>query len=155
MNVDIFMDESDSIYNAGLVEEVVGGQCCDRDVHLLQDAGAGVYTVGINLRNTEELDGVSSQPLDWYQTLVNSEGELDPVPATYKYRMETGELMTVVFVYHCMCICVVIWCLVSFVLSFLTEGKRTNDRHRLLLQKSIYEKWETVCAISNRKKNEM
>ena len=155
MNVDIFMDESASIYSAGLVEEVVGGQCCDRDVYLLQDAGAGVYTVGINLRNTEELDGVSSQPLDWYQTLVNSEGELDPVPATYKYRMETGELMIAVFVYHYMCICVVIWCLVSFVLSFLTKGKRTNDRHRLLIEKSIYERWETVCAISNRKKNEM
>ena len=152
MNVGIFMDESASIYNAGLVEEVVGGQCCDRDVHLLQDAGAGVYTVGINLRNTEELDGVSSQPLDWYQTLVNSEGELDPVPATYKYRMETGELMTVVFVYHCMCVCVVIWCLVSFVFVFSDKRSKNEWQAQTPNRKiNLWNVWNSFCHIQQEK----
>ena len=57
----------------------------------LQDLGTDIYTVGINLRNTLEIDGVSSKPLDEFQTLINSERELEEVAGIYLYRMERGD----------------------------------------------------------------
>ena len=62
---------------------------------MLQDLGTDIYTVGINLRNTEEIDGVSSKPLDEFQTLINSEGELNEVAGIYRYRMERGDDLTI------------------------------------------------------------
>ena len=100
-----FLSNREITDGGGKMLETVGEHWSDGDVHLLQDAGAGVYTVGINLRNTEELDGVSSQPLDWYQTLVNSERELDPIPGDYKDKMETGEFMIFIFHFHILWVC--------------------------------------------------
>jgi hypothetical protein len=57
----------------------------------LQNLGTDIYTVGINLRNTNEIDAVSSKPLDNFQVLVNSERELDEVPGIFLYRMERGQ----------------------------------------------------------------
>ncbi|KAK7502428.1 hypothetical protein BaRGS_00006381, partial [Batillaria attramentaria] len=56
----------------------------------LQDLGTDIYTVGINLRDTTEIDGVSSKPLDEFQMLVNSEREMEEIPGIYLYRMENA-----------------------------------------------------------------
>ena len=68
---------------------------------LVQDSGTGVFTVGINLSDTDELDGVSSKPLEWYQMLINSEGELREIPGIYKYRMENRMLLFIAMVDIC------------------------------------------------------
>lgn len=57
----------------------------------LKDVGTDIYTVGINLRNTGEIDEVSSKPLETFRTLINSENELDEVPGLYRYSMERGQ----------------------------------------------------------------
>ena len=41
-----------------------------------REAGAFLFTVGINLKDTTELDEVSSNPLSHYQLLVNTEEQL-------------------------------------------------------------------------------
>ena len=43
-----------------------------------EKSGTFLYTVGINLDDTTELDEISSHPLDHYQLLVNDEEGLEP-----------------------------------------------------------------------------
>ncbi|XP_025106489.1 collagen alpha-3(VI) chain-like isoform X11 [Pomacea canaliculata] len=56
----------------------------------LKDLGVGIYTVGINLRDTTEIDSVSSKPLETFQTLINSERQLEEIPGIYKASMESA-----------------------------------------------------------------
>ena len=41
-----------------------------------EDSGAYMFTVGIDLDDTTELDELSSHPLDHYQLLINDEESL-------------------------------------------------------------------------------
>ncbi|XP_076459446.1 LOW QUALITY PROTEIN: uncharacterized protein LOC143292771 [Babylonia areolata] len=59
-----------------------------RSAKRLKDLGTDIYTVGINLRDTDELDGMSSKPLIQYKTVINSEREMGQIPGTYLTRME-------------------------------------------------------------------
>ena len=56
----------------------------------LKDAGYGVFTIGMNLRDTNELDQVSSKPLDQYQYLIRSESELRELPGMLDYQLTKG-----------------------------------------------------------------
>ena len=56
----------------------------------LKDLGWGIYTVGVNLGDTTELDAVSSKPLEEFQMLINFEKEMEEIPGIYKYYMEAG-----------------------------------------------------------------
>ncbi len=58
--------------------------------HKLKDTGVKIYTVGIRMNDTYELDSVSSKPLDEFQYLINGRQELDEVPQQIKQRMKEG-----------------------------------------------------------------
>ena len=56
----------------------------------LKDAGYGVFTIGMNVRNTNELDQVSSHPLDQYQYMITVESELHELPGILDYQLTAG-----------------------------------------------------------------
>ena len=56
----------------------------------LRDAGYGIFTVGMNLRDTNELDQVSSKPLSQYQYLVRSEPDLQRLPRRLGQELSRG-----------------------------------------------------------------
>jgi hypothetical protein len=58
--------------------------------NVLKDDGTSIYTIGLNIRDSTELDGISSEPVDDYRILVNSEDELKEIPGIYKYRIDRG-----------------------------------------------------------------
>uniref|UniRef100_A0A0B7ART5 Collagen alpha-3(VI) chain n=2 Tax=Arion vulgaris TaxID=1028688 RepID=A0A0B7ART5_9EUPU len=60
----------------------------------LKDLGTGIYTIGLNFRNSVELDEISSKPLEDYRTFVNSEAEIGEVSGIYKYRMDRAPAPT-------------------------------------------------------------
>ncbi len=56
----------------------------------LQNAGIGVFTVGMELGNTDELDSITTPQLDDFQSLINTERELGELPGILSYVMEAG-----------------------------------------------------------------
>lgn len=62
----------------------------------LKNRNVAIYTVGINLGNTDEIDSVSSLPLDDFQVLLGSEIEMAELPGRLAYGIENGELNTYV-----------------------------------------------------------
>jgi hypothetical protein len=57
----------------------------------LKDTWTGIYTVGLNFRNSRDLDGISSEPVDDHRSLAGSESQLQEIPGIYKYRMDEGK----------------------------------------------------------------
>ncbi len=49
----------------------------------------GIYTVGINLGNTDELDTVTTKRIDEHQWLINDKKELSELPGIMAYFMES------------------------------------------------------------------
>lgn len=45
-----------------------------------QNTGGRIFTVGVNLRNTQNLDDITTKPLDAYQYLLGSEAEFRELP---------------------------------------------------------------------------
>jgi hypothetical protein len=57
---------------------------------LLKDDGTRIYTIGLNFRDSTELDVISSEPVDDHRSLVSGESQLQEVPGIYKYRIDRG-----------------------------------------------------------------
>ncbi|XP_041374199.1 uncharacterized protein LOC121387240 [Gigantopelta aegis] len=57
----------------------------------MKDAGYGIFTIGMNVRDTSELDEVSSQPLDQYQYMITSESELPELPGIVDYQLRAAQ----------------------------------------------------------------
>lgn len=53
----------------------------------LKDLGTDVYTIGLNFRDTTDIDEISSKPTDAFRTIINSPEEMGEVPGIYLYRM--------------------------------------------------------------------
>ncbi|XP_067687441.1 collagen alpha-6(VI) chain-like [Haliotis asinina] len=54
----------------------------------LKDTGVGVYSVGIKLNDTYELDSISSKPLDEFQYLIQEKQELENLTQLMQQRMK-------------------------------------------------------------------
>uniref|UniRef100_A0A0B7BC59 Uncharacterized protein n=1 Tax=Arion vulgaris TaxID=1028688 RepID=A0A0B7BC59_9EUPU len=61
----------------------------------LKDTVTDVFTIGINFRNSSELDAISSKPLNEYRTLTNSADGLRKILIPYKSRMDSVTSNTV------------------------------------------------------------
>ena len=70
----------------------------------LKDAGYGLFTVGLNIRDKTEIDEVSSKPLNHYQYLVNNERGFSELPGRIGYRLERGilnDFVTTLHIHRC------------------------------------------------------
>ena len=53
--------------------------------------GTGVFAIGLDFKDSDELDQLSSKPLYQYRTLVYDEGEMGELGLTIKTTIENGE----------------------------------------------------------------
>ncbi|XP_046556006.1 collagen alpha-3(VI) chain-like [Haliotis rubra] len=60
----------------------------------LQNEGTGIFTIGFNLGNTDELDAVTTHPLDQYQYLINEESGLQELPGIIGYHFSNAAPVT-------------------------------------------------------------
>ena len=67
-------------------------------VNRLKDLGTGVYTVGFNLRNTADIDEISSKPISEFRTLYNNPVKIGEEPGMYVYSMLNGKWDTFAFI---------------------------------------------------------
>lgn len=80
-NFVVLMTSNDKSLNT---EAAVGGS------RRLQIEGIGIYSVGMKVKDTAELDKVTTPPLDEYQTLIDEESQLGELPGIMSYYMAEG-----------------------------------------------------------------
>jgi hypothetical protein len=57
----------------------------------LKDVGTNVYTIGLNIDDTDDIDEVSSKALEDFRTIINTEDGVSEVAGLYMHRMKNGK----------------------------------------------------------------